>query len=675
MQANPLLQFDGLVNFAAIRPEHVGPAINSLLAEARAAVVQATAPETAPGWDSVVEPLDDVTERLARAWGAVSHLNAVVDTPELRAVYNALLPEITEFWTEVAQNEVLFAKFKAIAALPGFADWPRPRRKVVANELRDFRLGGADLPPAPKARLKDLNEKSAQLAQRFSENVLDATNAFALVLPDTTRLAGLPADVIEAFREAAGETPGYKISLHIPSYLPVQQYADDRSLREELYRAYVTRASEFGPAEWDNGALMGELLALRAEEARLLGYRNYAEVSLVAKMAESPAEVLDFLRDLARRSRPHAERDTAELRQFAARELGIAELMPWDVAYASEKLRESRYAYSEQAVKQYFTEPTVLAGFFGLVESLFNVKIRAEDAPVWHPEVKFFRIESPAGELVAQFYLDLYARDHKRGGAWMDDERARRVVNGRTQTPIAFLTCNFARPVGGKPALLTHDEVLTLFHEFGHGLHHMLTRVGELGVAGIRGVEWDAVELPSQFMENFAWEWEVLQSLTAHVESGERLPRELFDKMIAARNFQSGMQMVRQLEFALLDMLLHADFDPASRAVQELVAEVRREVAVIFPPDYNRFVNSFSHIFGGGYAAGYYSYKWAEVLSADAYAMFEENGVFDPATGRRFLDEILAVGGSRPAMESFIAFRGRKPEIDALLRHSGMVDA
>ncbi|MEF9944031.1 MAG: M3 family metallopeptidase, partial [Burkholderiaceae bacterium] len=462
------------------------------------------------------------------------------------------------------------------------------------------------------------------------------------------------------------------ITLHIPSYLPVLQYASDRALREELYRAYVTRASEFGQPEWDNSPLMTELLELRAEEARLLGYQNFAEVSLVAKMAESPAEVLNFLRDLARRSRPHAERDMAELRQFAQTELDLAELMPWDIAFVSEKLREKRYAYSEQDVKQYFTEPTVLTGFFALVESLFSVTIRPQEAPVWHPEVKFFRIENPAGELVAQFYLDLYARDHKRGGAWMDDERARRVSHGRTQTPIAFLTCNFARPVGGKPALLTHDDVLTLFHEFGHGLHHMLTRVGELGVAGIRGVEWDAVELPSQFMENFAWEWGVLQSLSSHVETGSPLPRELFDKMIAAKNFQSGMQMVRQLEFALFDMLMHADFDPQSGTVQDLLAQVRREVAVIFPPDYNRFANSFSHIFGGGYAAGYYSYKWAEVLSADAFSMFEENGVLDPATGRRFLDEILSVGGSRPAMESFIAFRGRKPEINALLRHSGI---
>ncbi len=670
--SNPLLQFDGLLDFAAIRPAHVAPAIETLLAAARAAVARATDPATPAGWQSIVEPLDDATERLARAWGAVSHLNAVVDTPELREAYNAQLPLITEFWTELSQNEVLFAKFKAIAALPDFPAWPAARRKVIENELRDFRLGGADLPPGPKARLKELNEKSAQAAQRFSENVLDATNDFALVLPDDSRLAGVPADVIQMFREAAGETPCYKLTLHIPSYMPVLQYATDRALREELYRAYVTRASEFGKPEWDNSALMTELLELRAEEAQLLGYGNFAEVSLVAKMAESPAEVLGFLRDLARRSRPHAERDMAELRQFARAELGLPELMPWDIAFVSEKLREKRYAYSEQEVKQYFTEPTVLAGFFKLVESLFSVSIRPQEAPVWHPEVKFFRIENPAGELVAQFYLDLYARDHKRGGAWMDDERARRSTTTRSQTPIAFLTCNFSRPVGGKPALFTHDEVLTLFHEFGHGLHHMLTRVGELGVAGIRGVEWDAVELPSQFMENFAWEWDVLQSLTRHVETGATLPRELFDKMIAAKNFQSGMQMVRQIEFALFDMLMHADFDPKSQSLTELLAEVRREVAVIFPPDYNRFANSFSHIFGGGYAAGYYSYKWAEVLSADAFSLFEENGVLDPATGRRFLDEILAVGGSRPAMESFIAFRGRKPEIDALLRHSGI---
>ena len=673
---NPLLQFGGITNFAAIRPEHVRPAIDTLLAEARAVVAHVIDPAVPAGWDSVVVPLDDSTERLARAWGAVSHLNAVVDTPELREAYNQTLPAITAFWTELTQNEALYARYKAIAALPDYAGWPAARRRVIANELRDFRLGGAELAGSDKARFKTVRERMAQVSQRFSENVLDATNAYSLVLPDASRLAGVPADVAEMYREsaeAAGQT-GYLVNLHLPSYLPIQQYADDRALREELYRAYATRASELGDPRWDNSALMRELLSLRAEEARLLGYRNFAELSLVPKMADTPAEVLDFLRDLARRSRPYAERDMAELRAFAAAELGLAELAPWDLAYASEKLRESRYAYSENALKQYFTEPAVLAGFFALVERLFGVRARATEAPVWHPDVRYYRLENPSGELVAAFYLDLYARDHKRGGAWMDDERARRESATGIQTPVAFLTCNFSRPVGGRPALLTHGEVLTLFHEFGHGLHHMLTRVGELGVSGIAGVEWDAVELPSQFMENFAWEWEVLQSLSAHVDTGEKLPRALYDKMIAARNFQSGMQTVRQLEFGLFDMLTHVDFDPAGTcSLLALLDEVRREVAVVFPPEYSRFPHAFSHVFAGGYAAGYYSYKWAEVLSADAYAAFEESGVFNPDTGRRFLDEILAVGGSRPALESFVAFRGRKPQIDALLRHSGMV--
>ena len=673
---NPLLQFSGITNFAAIRPEHVRPAIDTLLAEARAVVAHVIDPAVPAGWDSVVVPLDDSTERLARAWGVVSHLNAVVDTPELREAYNQTLPAITAFWTELAQNEALYARYKAIAALPDYTRWPAARRRVIANELRDFRLGGAELSGQDKARFKSVRERMAQVSQRFSENVLDATNAYSLVLPDASRLAGVPADVAELYREsaeAAGQS-GYLVNLHLPSYLPIQQYADDRALREELYRAYATRASELGDPRWDNSDLMRELLALRAEEARLLGYRNFAELSLVPKMADTPAEVLDFLRDLARRSRPYAERDMAELRAYAAAELGLPELAPWDLAYASEKLRESRYAYSENALKQYFTEPAVLAGFFALVERLFGVRARATEAPVWHPDVRYYRLENSAGELVAAFYLDLYARDHKRGGAWMDDERARRESATGTQTPVAFLTCNFSRPVGGRPALLTHGEVLTLFHEFGHGLHHMLTRVGELGVSGIAGVEWDAVELPSQFMENFAWEWEVLRSLSAHVDTGEKLPRALYDKMIAARNFQSGMQSVRQLEFGLFDMLTHVDFDPAgTRSLLALLDEVRREVAVVFPPEYSRFPHAFSHVFAGGYAAGYYSYKWAEVLSADAYAAFEESGVFNPDTGRRFLDEILAVGGSRPALESFVAFRGRKPQIDALLRHSGMV--
>jgi oligopeptidase A len=674
---NPLLDFSGLPRFGAIAPAHVTPAIDLLLQEAHEVVQKVTDPTTPATWDSVVEPLDDVTDRLGRAWGAVSHMNAVVDTPELREQYNANQPKLTAFFTSLSQNEALYARFKELAAAPDFASWPASRRKVIENELRDFRLGGAELPADRKARFKELCEREAQVTTRFAENVLDATNAFALYVDDAKALAGVPADAVETFAEAAaaeGRT-GYKISLQYPSYAAVVDYADDRALRQQLYRAFTTKASEFGKPEWNNGPLMVELLALRQEHARLLGYATFAEVSLVPKMADQPGEVLDFLRDLGRRARPYAERDVAEVRAFAARELGIDDMQPWDFTYASEKLREARYAYSEQELKQYFSEPRVLAGLFKVIETLFSVAIREDSTPAWHPDVKFFRIENLGGELVGQFYLDLYARDHKQGGAWQDDARPRRARRAGQTTPVSYLTCNFSRPVGGRPATFRHDDVLTLFHEFGHGLHHMLTRVDEPSVSGIHGVEWDAVELPSQFMENFAWEWEVLQLLTGHVDTGAKLPRALFDKMIAARNFQSGYYTMRQLEFALFDMLLHAGPPPASDGeVLALLTEVRREVAVLMPPEYNRFPHAFSHIFAGGYAAGYYSYKWAEVLSADAYSAFEEGGVLNPTIGRRFHDEILAVGGSRPAMQSFVAFRGRKPTIDALLRHHGMVN-
>jgi oligopeptidase A len=685
---NPLLDFSGLARFDAIAPHHIAPAVDALLDACRRAVASATGTESDPSWDAVVAPLDDAADRLARAWGAVSHMNAVVDTPELREQYNANLPKITAFWTELSQNEALYARYKALAALPDFARWPAARRKVIDNELRDFRLGGAELAAGPKARLREIRDRQALLSTRFSENVLDATNAFALTLrPDEAgRLDGVPADALEMYREAAAGDPaapegGYKITLHFPSYMPAISYAHDRELRQTLYRAYVTRAAEFGKPDWDNTTMLLETLRLRREQAQLLGYASYAELSLVPKMAQSPVEVMDFLRDLARRARSHAERDMAELREFAARELGLAELLPWDVPYASEKLREARYAYSEQELKQYFPEPRVVAGLFNVIESLFGVRITEDRAPLWHAQASFYRIDNAQGERIGEFYLDLYAREHKQGGAWQDDARSRRrPPAGDLQTPVSFLTCNFSRPVGGKPALFTHDEVLTLFHEFGHGLHHLLTRVDEAAVSGIRGVEWDAVELPSQFMENFAWEWEVLQQMTAHVDSGEPLPRALYDKMIAARNFQSGMQTVRQIEFGLTDMRLHAELDPAAATaadVQRIVDEVRREVAVVHPPEWARMLHSFTHIFAGGYSAGYYSYKWAEVLSADCYAAFEEAAAqsgtaLDSVTGQRFLDAILAVGGSRPAIESFRTFRGREPRIDALLRHNGM---
>jgi oligopeptidase A len=675
---NPLLDFSGLPRFDAIRPVHITPAVDALLAECRAAVANVTDPKTAASWDSIVEPLDDAMERLGRAWGNVSHLNAVMDAPDLREQYNANLPKLTSFWTELSQNEALYARYKDLAARPDFESWTAARRKVLSNELRDFRLGGAELPAHKKARLKNVRERAAQLSTRFAENVLDATNAFELFIDDASKLAGLPDDALEMLREAAAEDgrDGYKITLHSPSYTPVLQYADDRALRALVHRASHTRASELGKPEWDNSGPMIELLRLRREAANLLGYRSYAELSLEPKMASSPDEVLVFLRDLARRSKPYAERDMAELREFAARELGLAAVEAWDVPYASEKLRQRRYAYSEQELKQYFPEHRVLAGLFKVIETLFSVVVRPDRGPVWIPDARLYRIESRGGDLIGQFYLDLYAREHKQGGAWQDDARNRRRTASGVSTPVSFLTCNFSRPVGGKPALFTHDEVLTLFHEFGHGLHHLLTQVDEVGVAGIRGVEWDAVELPSQFMENFAWEWEVLQLLTEHVDTGAPLPRALFDKMIAAKNFQSGLWMARQLEFALFDMRVHHELDPSNADVPDvarLIDAVRREVAVVPQPDYMRPAHAFTHIFSGGYAAGYYSYKWAEVLSADCYAAFEESGhALDAKIGERFLASILAVGGSRPAMDSFVEFRGRRPQIDALLRHSGM---
>jgi len=672
---NPLLDFSGLPRFAEFRPEHVTPAIDQLLADNRALIAQLAAPGVSATWTDFVEPLEDANERLGRAWGVVSHLNAVMNSPELREVYNANLPKVTQYHTELGQHEGLFAKFKALHGDPGFAGLSQAQRKIIENELRDFRLGGAELPAEKKARFMAIRERLSELGSRFSDNLLDATNAFAHRVTDRALTAGIPEDVLTAAAEAAKAEgkPGWKFTLHAPSYLPVMQYAEDRGLRELMYRAYVTRASEFGKPEWDNSALIREIIRLRRELARLLGFANYAEYSLEPKMADSPHQVREFLGELAARARPHAERDLRELTEFARQEIGLDQLEAWDLAYASEKLRLKRYAFSDQEVKQYFPEPTVLPGMFRLIETLYGLRITPAQAPVWHPDVRFFDISDRRGAPVGQFYVDLYARPSKRGGAWMDEAITRRRKRADIQRPVAYLNCNFSAPVAGKPALFTHDEVITLFHEFGHGLHHLLTRVDYLGVSGINGVEWDAVELPSQFMENFCWEWGVLAPMTRHVDTGAPLPRALFDRMLAAKNFQSGMQMVRQLEFSLFDLHLHYDYDPdGAKTTLELLDEVRAQVAVVVPPAYNRFPNNFSHIFAGGYAAGYYSYKWAEVLSADAYSLFEENGVLDPATGVRFWNEILGVGGSRPALESFVAFRGRQPKIDALLRHSGM---
>jgi oligopeptidase A len=675
--ANPLLDFSGLPQFDAIRAAHITPAVDALLSEGRVVVDRvATEPQLAT-WDSVVEPLADALDRLDRVWGAVSHLNAVVSTPELRDAYNGNLQKVTAFHMELAQDLRLYDRYRALGASPAFATLDPAKKKLIDNELRDFRLGGALLPAEKKTRLKKVQEELANLSAQFDDNVLDATNVWALFVDDEAELAGVPHEVRSEARaqaQADGRN-GFKLTLRMPCYLPVMMYADNRSLRATLHRAYATRASDLGAnPEWDNTPIVARILALRREAATLLGYANFAELSLVPKMAQDAGEVLAFLRDLARRAKPFAERDYAELAEFARLELDLPALEAWDLAYAAEQLKARRHAFSEQDVRAYFPEDKVLAGLFRVVETLYGIGIREGRAPTWHPDVRFFDVTDRSGALLGQFYLDSYARPGKQGGAWMDDAINRRRTGAHVQHPVAYLTCNLSAPVEGKPATFTHDEVITLFHEFGHGLHQLLTRVDVAGVSGIQGVEWDAVELPSQFMENFCWEWDVVAQMTAHVDTGEPLPRTLFDKMRAAKNFHSGMAMVRHLEFALFDMLVHSALDPAiGQSPQSVLDAVRAEVAVIRRPAYDRFIQSFGHVFAGGYAAGYYSYKWAEVLSADAYSLFEEAGVLSPAAGARFRDEVLARGGSRAAMESFVAFRGRAPQLDALLRHNGMM--
>ena len=683
-ETNPLLDFSGLPRFDAVRPIHVTPAVDALLADARATIETVATNASAATWTTLVEPLADALDRLERAWGVVGHLNAVVNTPELRDAYHDNLPKVTALHTELAQDLRLYAKYRELADAPAFAFLDAPQKKSIENELRDFKLGGALLPDAKKTRFKAIQEELAQVCAEFDDHVLDATNPWTHYVPNADLLAGVPADVIGEARAAAAAEgrDGYKLTLRMPCYLPVLQYAENRELRRTMHYANSTRASELGAnPEWDNGPLIDRILALRQEEAQLLGFASFAEVSLVPRMARTSAEVLAFLRDLGARAKPHAERDYAELAAFARDELDLPDFAPWDFAFATEKLKAKRFAFSEQELRQYFPEDRVLAGLFRVVETIYGVQIRESSAAVWHPTVRFFEITDRAGALVGQFYFDLYAREGKQGGAWMGDAINRRRVSGGIQHPVAYMTCNLPAPLGegaaATPACFTHEDVITLFHEFGHGLHQLLTRVEVASVSGIRGVEWDAVELPSQFMENFCWEWDVLKHMTAHVESQARLPRQLFDKMLAAKNFQVGLATVRQLEFGLFDMLLHAQYDPAAHepwdSPQALLDAVRGEIAVLPKPDYDRFIHAFGHIFAGGYAAGYYSYKWAEVLSADAYSLFEEEGVLSSAAGARFRDEVLARGGSRPALESFVAFRGRAPKLDALLRHNGMV--
>ena len=631
-----------------------------------------------------MQPLIDADERLSRLWGQISHLNSVMNSTLLREAYNTNLPKVTQYCTELAQNFALFKKVADIHTSPEFSSLSEARQRIIENQLRDFRLGGAELEEEKKTRFMAIREELSALCARFSDNVLDATNDFTWLVEDEKDLSGIPVDERQVAAEAAQEIgkSGWLFTLKAPSYGPLMQYADNRALRKIMYTAYITRASELSASalatdqskpDWNNAPLIIKILKLRSEEANLLGFANFSELSLATKMADTSQQVRDFLGDLARCARPFAEKDLAELREFAFIKFNITDLQAWDISYVSEHLRQQRYDFSEQEVKQYFPEDSVLSGMFKLAENLYDLTIRAASSPTWHETVRFYDILDANGRLAGQFYLDLYARSSKRGGAWMDSAITRRRVAAGIQTPVAYLNCNFAAPVGGRCAQFTHDEVITLFHEFGHGLHHLLTQVEDLGVSGINGVEWDAVELPSQFMENFCWEWDVLQNLTRHVDTQKKLSRTLFDKMLAAKNFQSGLQTLRQIEFALVDMRLHSDFNPnGTQTVQQLLDEVRDKTAVLAQPVFNRSINSFSHIFSGGYAAGYYSYKWAEVLSADAYSLFEEGGVFDLTPGLRFRDEILAVGGSRDAMKSFVAFRGRKPTIDALLRHSGL---
>jgi len=712
---NPLLvSMSTQIDYAAIKPEHIAPAIEQLLGTARDAVSVAANPELPVSWDAILTPLDDDSEPLWRAWSVVGHLNSVVNTPELRDAYNAMLAKITEFSTWVGLHVGLYSQYQRLHQCPNFENWSPARKRVIELALRDFKLSGVELQGEARTRYAEVSDQQSQVSQKFSENVLDATDTWSLVIEDRKRLDGVPEDVIASLKDSAAER--WTLNLKMPCYLPVMQYALDRELRQTLYKAYTTRASEQGAKEFDNSALIEQALSLRAEESKLLGFKHFADLRLQTRMANSDLEVTDFLRQLAQRAKPFAERDLIELKAYAKTELGLSDLEPWDIAFASECLREARYAYSDDDVKQYFTEPRVLSGLFAVVHTLFNVELKTCEVNGWHPDVRAASVHNAKGETLGYLLMDLYARPAKQGGAWVDSERNRRKLETsnerqatteaqatsaqkgvgqrpKVQTPVVYLTCNFARPQGGRPALLTHDDVITLFHESGHALHALLSEVDEPGASAFAAVEWDAIELPSQFMENFCWEWSVLQRLTSHVDTQAPLPRELYDRMTAARNFQSGMQTVRQVEFSLFDMLVHNRSHGLSIAeVLTQLDQVRDEVAVIRPPSWHRFPHSFSHLFAGGYGAGYYSYKWAEVLSADAFAAFEEaaaraandahatgqalegTGALDADTGERFKREVLAVGGVRPAADSFKAFRGRAPQIDALLRHSGMSD-
>ena len=674
MMINPVLHRDSLPLFDQIKPEHISPAIESILKEANSLIHSLKEMKAPASWDNFVEPIEIISEKISRAWGQIEHLNAVVNSDHLRKAYNDNLIKLTEFYTNLSQDESLYKKYQSLKDSEVFKSLTSSQKRIIDNVLREFRLGGAELNETDKKRFKVIQEKLAKLSTQFEENILDATNEFSIFVNHLEELAGIPEENIKKARAEAREDKkeGYKFTLHFPSYLPVMQYADNRALREKLYHAYATRASELASPKFDNTNLIEEILALRFESSQLLGFKHFTEMSLVTKMAKSSEEVITFLMNLANKAKPFALKDMDELKSFA-KTLKIETLEAWDVAYVSEKLCQAKYSFSENEVKQYFPEHRVLKGLFKVVETIFNLKIVKSDAPTWHKDVSFYSIKNEDDELIGQFYFDLYARNHKRGGAWMDEAISRYKNALGSSHPVAFLTCNFSSPSDNKPALFSHDDVITLFHEFGHGLHHMLTKVDDYSISGIKGVEWDAVELPSQFMENFCWEWDVVKHMTEHVDNKNTLPKSLFDKMIEAKNFQSGMQTLRQIEFSLFDIRLHTEYSDQNKINPlKLLETIRDEIAVVRPPSWNRFPNSFSHIFAGGYAAGYYSYKWAEVLASDAFSLFEEEGILSSHAGQKFKNEVLSKGGSRPAMESFVAFRGREPTVDALLRHSGM---
>ena len=674
MMMNPVLYRESLPLFDRIEPDHVSPAIESVLNEANTLIHSLKEMNAPTSWNNFVEPIEIISEKISRAWGQIEHLNALVNSDSLRKAYNDNLIKLTEFYTNLSQDESLYKKYQSLKDSEVFKSLTPSQKRIIDNVLREFKLGGAELNETDKKRFKVIQEKLAKLSTQFEENILDATNEFSIFVDHLDELIGIPEENIKKAHAEAKEDKkeGYKFTLHFPSYLPVMQYADNRTLREKLYHAYATRASELASPKFDNTNLIEEILSLRYESSKLLGFKHFTEMSLVTKMAKSSEEVITFLMDLANKAKPFALKDMDELKSFA-KTLKIEKLEAWDIAYVSEKLRQAKYSFSENEVKQYFPEHRVLKGLFKVVETIFKLKIIKSDAPTWHKDVSFYSIKNENDELIGQFYFDLYARNHKRGGAWMDEAISRYKNSLGSSHPVAFLTCNFSSPSDNKPALFSHDDVITLFHEFGHGLHHMLTKVDDYSISGIKGVEWDAVELPSQFMENFCWEWDVVKHMTEHVDNKNTLPKNLFDKMIEAKNFQSGMQTLRQIEFSLFDIRLHTEYSDQNKINPlKLLETIRDEIAVVRPPSWNRFPNSFSHIFAGGYAAGYYSYKWAEVLASDAFSLFEEEGILSSNAGQKFQNEVLSQGGSRPAMESFIAFRGREPTVDALLRHSGM---